>query len=304
LSYRQVGLVFLCAAGLTLESAVHFLPHPAVAAVELAPSPQPVGPLPMELLELQARKVTVKVYSGDTWGSGVILGKKENTYTILTNEHVLQRGSAFRIQTLDGKVYDAVVSESNDFGTLDLSLLQFTSEAEYSVVPLGRSQSLQVGDQVFASGFPIEVTNATSNGYKFTQGRVSLISAKSLDGGYELGYTNAVEKGMSGGSVLNDRGELIAINGIHAYPLWGDPYVYTDGTSPCESLRKLMTESSLGIPEATFAALIPGLTTENQGAIAALPPSNSTFSISSIVTAWQTFRLQQRAAQSAQCDQP
>jgi Trypsin-like peptidase domain len=302
LSDRRIYLALLCAAGLTLEPAVHFPYHPAIAAVEPAPSPQ-VEELPnLEALKLQAQKVTVKVYSGETWGSGVIIGKKESTYMILTNEHVLQRGSAFRIQTEDGKVYDAVPGQSNSFGTLDLALLQMTSEMEYSVVPLGRSQTLQVGDQVFASGFPIEAKN--SDGYKFTQGRISLISAKSLDGGYELGYTNAIEKGMSGGAVLNDRGELIAVNGIHAYPLWGDPYVYTDGTAPCEPLRKLMTESSLGIPEATFAALIPGLTTENQGAIASLPPPTSAFGISTIVTAWQTFRLQQRAEQSAQCHQP
>jgi hypothetical protein len=298
----RVYLILLCAAGLTFESAVHFPYRPAIAAVESASSPQSQALPTLEALKLQAQKVTVKVYSGETWGSGVILGKKGNTYTILTNEHVLQRGSVFQIQTTDGKVYDAVPSQANAFGTLDLALLQFTSEVEYSLAPLGRSQALQVGDQVFAAGFPIDGDIDGDAGYKFTQGRISLISAKSLDGGYELGYTNAVEKGMSGGAVLNDRGELIAVNGIHAYPLWGDPYVYADGTSPCESLRKLMTESSLGIPEATFAALIPGLTLENQGAIAALPPPDAAFGISSIVTAWQTFRLQQRAEQSAQCN--
>jgi hypothetical protein len=303
LSYRQVCLVLLSAAGLALDPAVHFPYHPAIAAAESAPSSQPNDSPALEALKQQAQKVTVKVYSGETWGSGVILARQENTYTILTNAHVLQRGTAFRIQTLDGKIYDAVPTQANVFGTLDLALLQFTSEVEYSVVPLGRSQSLQVGDQVFAAGFPIE-SSSDDAGYKFTQGRISLISPKSLDGGYELGYTNAVEKGMSGGAVLNDRGELIAINGIHAYPLWGDPYVYADGTSPCESLRRLMTESSLGIPEATFAALIPRLATENQGAIAALPPLDSTFSLTTIVTAWQTFRLQQRAEQSAQCHQP
>jgi S1-C subfamily serine protease len=69
--------------------------------------------------------------------------------------------------------------------------------------------------------------------------------------GYQFAYSNAIEKGMSGGPVLNLRGELIAINGLHAYPLWGNPFVYPDGRSIEPELSPPPEESSWSIPIAT-----------------------------------------------------
>ncbi|MGB7417004.1 MAG: serine protease, partial [Thermosynechococcaceae cyanobacterium] len=89
-------------------------------------------------------------------------------------------------------------------------------------------------------------------GFTVTTGRISLISPKVLEGGYQLGYTNLIEKGMSGGPVLNTQGEVIAINGTHQEPLWGNPYRFADGTKPPLQMRPILLKSSWAIPMETF----------------------------------------------------
>lgn len=50
-------------------------------------------------------------------------------------------------------------------------------------------------------------------------------------------------------------GQVVGINGMHAYPLWGDPYVFKDGSLPCPKMRAVMEQSSWAIPIETFAKL-------------------------------------------------
>jgi len=69
-----------------------------------------------------------------------------------------------------------------------------------------------------------------------------------------------VQKGMSGGPLLNLKGELVAINGIHAYPLWDAPEYYQDGTEPCQALQEFIARSSFGIPIETVMEKAPKFT--------------------------------------------
>lgn len=211
----------------------------------------------------KARSITVKVLSGDNWGSGIIIQQQEQVYTVITNDHVLQSGEAYRIQTPDGKIYSATRYLASQFSGKDLALLQFSStKYDYKIGVLGSSSGLREGDKVYAAGFPSEPKKSDSPGWKFTDGRVSLIPEKSLEDGYQLGYDNQIEKGMSGGPVLNLAGEVVAVNGMHAYPLWGDPYLFQDGSKPCEPMRELMVRSSWGIPIEKFLQLAPQFSTK------------------------------------------
>ena len=225
--------------------------------------PQTAEDLAEKAMFQKARSITVKVLSGDNWGSGIIIQRQEQVYTVITNDHVLQSGEAYRIQTPDGKIYSATRFLPTQFAGKDLALVKFSStNNNYQIGILRSSSALKEGDKVYAAGFPSEVKNSDQAGWKFTDGRVSLIPDKSLEDGYQLGYDNQIEKGMSGGPVLNLAGEVVAVNGMHAYPLWGDPYVFQDGSKPCEPMRELMVRSSWGIPIEKFLQLAPQFSTK------------------------------------------
>ncbi|MBE9095020.1 serine protease [Tychonema sp. LEGE 07203] len=221
------------------------------------------GDLSEKAMLQTARSITVKVLSGDSWGSGTIVERQEQVYTVLTNDHVLQSAKTYRIQTPDGQIYSATRYLATQFTGKDLAILQFKStNPDYKIGVLGSSSTVKEGDQVYAAGFPVEANKSSGAGWKFTTGRVSLIPEKSLEDGYQLGYNNQIEKGMSGGPVLNWAGEVVAVNGMHAYPLWGDPYVFQDGSKPCEPMRQLMVRSSWGIPIENFLQLAPQFSTK------------------------------------------
>jgi S1-C subfamily serine protease len=192
-----------------------------------------------------------------TWGSGVLIQRQGQRYLVLTNAHVSQAGKKLQIQTADGRLYPAKPFPQADFRGNDLALLEFESPNTYAIAPLGRAADLKSGNMVFASGFPLQPQGGDRDGFVFTQGQVSLVNPKSFEGGYQIGYFNPVVKGMSGGPVLNSNGVLVAVNGMHAYPLWGNPYVFADGTTPPASQQNLLTRSSWGIPVETFLTLAP-----------------------------------------------
>ncbi|MEC4893372.1 MAG: serine protease [Oscillatoria sp. PMC 1051.18] len=211
--------------------------------------------LPEEQLIEIAQKITVKVLSGRSWGSGILIQRQGQVYTIVTNRHVLTPADSYSLQTPDGKIYSAVVADNRRFTGYDLALLQFRSNANYPVAILGNASSIAVGDEVLATGFPIQgdLPSRTplfvgNKGFMVMKGEVYLLLEQALKEGYQIGYTNDIRKGMSGGALLNIRGEVIGINGMHAYPLWGDPYVFFDGSQPSSQLREQMIPLSWGIP--------------------------------------------------------
>jgi S1-C subfamily serine protease len=215
-------------------------------------------------LQSIAETITVKVQSGQNSGSGIIIDRQGQTYTIVTNQHVLRAGNGpiYPVQTPDDRMYSARVTNSADWTQNDLSVLQFESDRDYAVANLGESAAVTLDEDVFAAGFPFEVEDTLTTaktpdrGFRFTMGQVSSISDRSFAGGYQIGYTNAIKKGMSGGPVLNQRGEVVAINGMHAHPLWGNPYVFEDGSFASESQFEQMSQLSWAIPIDTLVRLM------------------------------------------------
>jgi S1-C subfamily serine protease len=83
-----------------------------------------------------AKAVTVNIDSPDTPGSGVIIQKNSNTYTVVTAAHVIRnRSSSFKIVTPDGNQYNL----TNIIATkgTDLAVVKFQSTMNYSVAKLG-----------------------------------------------------------------------------------------------------------------------------------------------------------------------
>lgn len=209
----------------------------------------PTSELSIEQLQQLSKSITVKVFSGETSGSGILIERQGKVYTVLTNEHVLTPGygKQYRIQTPDGQIYPANLATAGKFGHDDLGLLQFSSGKIYAIASWETSSSLCQGDKAFVGGFPLN-----SPGFTFVTGRVSLLLPQTFEGGYQIGYTNHIRKGMSGGALLNSQGKVVGINGKHAYPLWGDSYTFQDGSVTSQQQYQQMSQLSWAIPIQTF----------------------------------------------------
>jgi serine protease DegQ len=232
-----------------------------ILPAQLPPAKNSLKQMPVEMsqqqLQQQAESIAVRVRSsGQVAGTGIAIRKQGSQYTVLTNEHVLKAGKApYQIQTPDRKIYPATLVKDANFKGNDLALLRFTSSVEYTTAKPGAVPKVE--DEVFAGGFPLTEEGEKDRGFVFKTGKVWRVLDKALEGGYQIGYTNEIEKGMSGGPLLNVRGEVVGVNGVHAYPLWGDPYQYKDGTEPNAALREQMSKYSWGIPIDTFKQLAP-----------------------------------------------
>jgi S1-C subfamily serine protease len=219
-----------------------------------------------EEIKAYARKITVKVLSGQNSGSGILIKHQRNTYQVVTNDHVLLFGrqdQSYKIKTPDGKTYPAKLVKI-DFQNYDLGVLEFESQDFYEVVSLSVVKFPPIGEKVYAAGFPYETDTSLDDGFTFTTGTVNLISELSFRGGYQIGYSNEIEKGMSGGPLLNQQKQIIGINGRHKYPLWGNPYVFEDGTVASPEKKEEMSQSSWAIPIKTFLQFAPEYRVNNQ----------------------------------------
>ena len=143
-------------------------------------------------------------YTYKATGSGFIIS--DDGY-ILTNYHVIDGYQTVTVATYDQKTYDATVvgyDESSDIAVLKI-------EAENLVpVKMGDSNSLRVGETVYAIGNPLgELT------FSLTKGIVSALSRNIQTGsGASIGLIQtdcAINSGNSGGALFNEQGEVIGI---------------------------------------------------------------------------------------------
>jgi tetratricopeptide (TPR) repeat protein/S1-C subfamily serine protease len=202
-----------------------------------------------------AQAVTVRIFTNKRGGSGVLVGKQGQTYTVLTNAHVVNAKGSYTIQTSDGKVRQAVVKYRGDsLKGNDLALLEFTSKNNYRIVELATDTNSIENQEVYTSGFPYDTQQFT-----FTTGKISLLSDRPFIGGYQIGYSNEIKQGMSGGALLNGEGKLVGINGLIKYPILSDTFTYQDGSQPSEELRQQLQKLSFAVPIATLVKIAPKL---------------------------------------------
>lgn len=228
--------------------------------------------LPEKLTTL-AKSITVRVLLGDNWGSGILVHRQGETYTVLTNQHVITAGNHYQIETPDGRIYRATQFQDISLSDFDLGLLQFTSQENYTLASISPKMPL-VESLIFASGYPIRDDPSQSENFVFISGQIALIPTQAIQGGYKIGCTTAIAKGMSGGPLLNTKGEVVGINGMHQYPLWGNPYIFLDGTVPDVEERKQMSMYSWAIPMEMFVNIAPRFLSKINAPIKIVPSSS------------------------------
>ncbi|MBR8840278.1 MAG: tetratricopeptide repeat protein [Stigonema ocellatum SAG 48.90 = DSM 106950] len=231
-------------------------------------------------LEQKAKQITVRIddITRGGNGSGIIIAKDGNTYTVLTVSHVVcetEQGTKpcgddnYQILAPDGKQYPMERSTIKTEVGVDLAVVKFTSQQNYQVATLA-DYSPNDKDYMFTGGYP---KLGDKSPWRFTAGQIFekeqgllqitlsdfhtgssglLQSESSLTGGYELVYTSITYGGMSGGPVLDSLGRVI---GIHGLVEGQEAIDDKTGDSGSNSGGQVQIGYSLGIPVSTFLGL-------------------------------------------------
>lgn len=224
-------------------------------------------------LEKKAKQFTVRIdsTSGDN-GSGVIIAKEGNTYTVLTAAHVVcERNEGddatkpcinynYSVRDFKGRQYPVESGAIKRREGVDLAVVKFSSEQNQKVATLADYNPNDL-NYIFTAGYPKLGSNSP---WRFTVGQIfdkeqgllqtkesdfetnsssRLKSVSYLTGGYELVYTSITYGGMSGGPVLDSAGRVIGIHGR------------ADGEAISSSGSKVQIGYSLGIAISTFIGL-------------------------------------------------
>jgi serine protease Do len=188
----------------------------AVATAIVITLPSSARALPGTQVNEIAREVTVLIRGERGHGSGVIIQKSGNTYTVLTAEHVVRQNDDFKLVTADKQAYKIDNSKTKKIAGVDLAVVEFTSDKNYPVAKIGTSKTSE-GQDVFVSGWPSNgaVGNAAGGELirQFTSGSISGYLPKPLSG-YSMIYTNVTRAGMSGCPVLDTAGRVVGIHGM------------------------------------------------------------------------------------------
>ncbi|MCA9135802.1 MAG: trypsin-like peptidase domain-containing protein [Planctomycetales bacterium] len=134
----------------------------------------------------------------------------DNQGHIVTNFHVLQEASSARVVLWDQSSYEAsLVGGSPDH---DLAVLRIAAPPEkLRPVPIGESDSLMVGQSVFAIGNPFGLNQTLTTGVVSAKSRtIESPTGRSIEGVIQIDA--AINPGNSGGPLLDSAGRLIGVN--------------------------------------------------------------------------------------------
>jgi tetratricopeptide (TPR) repeat protein/S1-C subfamily serine protease len=272
-------------------------------------------------LEAKAKQITVRIDSSSgANGSGIIIAKQGDIYTVLTAAHVVCKPpdkpgkcepNTYKILTVDGKQYPVEPSTIKLEEGVDLAVVKFTSRENYQVATLA-NYPIQDDEYMFTAGYP---RLGEKSPWRFTLGQIyskergsltitptksdfnnnsssTAQSAVSLTGGYELVYSSITFGGMSGGPVLDSQGRVIGIHGKTE----GEAAIDNNSSSQ----ETIQLGNSLGIPVSTFLALATRLNTQAQKIETTPPPELNQQKVKSIQTAILSVDVSQSTTTASQ----
>lgn len=165
-------------------------------------------------------------------GSGVLIGRRGKTYTVLTAAHVIKgnRPDEIQITTASGSSYPPTSMEV-PFREYDLAVLQFQSNESIpiAIMPfLDKELWNQSSDytMVAVSGYAISSSSVQSSPLRETKGELIALMKDNADG-YNLMYNAVTNVGMSGSGVFTHPGYGKFMPFMYRTPQ-GARYGYTD----------------------------------------------------------------------------
>src|SRR5688572_18957585 len=147
-------------------------------------------------------------------GSGVIVNSEGY---ILTNHHVVDGALEIKVELTDNRTFTAKLVGSDP--PSDLAVLKIDAK-NLPALSMGDSDRVRVGDPVLALGNPMGIGQTVTSGIVSAKSRSTGLS----DGSFEdfLQTDAAINRGNSGGALVNTSGELIGINSQILSPSGGN----------------------------------------------------------------------------------
>lgn len=136
-------------------------------------------------------------------GAGVIM--TASGY-ILTNQHVIKNADQIIVALQTGAIYSAKLVGADRL--TDLAVLKIDAE-NLPTIPQNPKRQVRIGDVALAIGNPYNL------GQSITQGIISATGRSALSEGGRQNFIQtdaSINKGNSGGALINSAGELIGIN--------------------------------------------------------------------------------------------
>jgi serine protease Do len=152
----------------------------------------------LDMFRRQARRPSRGV------GSGFIVSPKGY---ILTNEHVIEGATRITVGLQSGEKYRGRIIGIDE--ETDVAVIKIETSQDLPTVTLGDSNSAEVGDWVLAMGSPFGLDQTVTAG---------IISKKERETPYFTSFQRflqtdaAINRGNSGGPLVNMRGEVIGVN--------------------------------------------------------------------------------------------
>lgn len=142
-------------------------------------------------------------------GSGVIIS--EDGF-IVTNNHVVEGADKIQVVLNDKRTYDATIVGTDP--STDLAMIQIR-ESGLPYIIFGNSDELRIGEWVLAVGNPFNLTSTVTAGIVSAKARnINILQTPDGTSAIEsfIQTDAAVNKGNSGGALVNTKGELVGIN--------------------------------------------------------------------------------------------
>jgi regulator of sirC expression with transglutaminase-like and TPR domain len=176
----------------------------AGSLVPVAAQEKKAGKSVEQLAEQAKESIAVLLYTGrdgkqQGLGTGFVISADG---LIATNYHVIGDARPITVQLADGSKHEATVVHASD-KKFDLAIVKIDAKQKLTPLPLGDSSKLKQGQALVALGHP--------QGLEYSVVAGVLSGKREFDGVSMLQLAIPIEKGNSGGPVLDSDGKVVGI---------------------------------------------------------------------------------------------
>ncbi|WP_417446856.1 trypsin-like peptidase domain-containing protein [Kangiella sp.] len=175
--------------------------------------------------------------TGRSGGSGFIV---DDEGYILTNHHVIDNGSKVTVKLFNGREFEAEVVGSD--ANTDVALLKIEpGKQKLKALKLGTSDVLKVGEWVLAFGAPFNLEQTVTAGIVSAKGRGEV-------GSQYVPFIQtdvAINRGNSGGPLVNLKGEVVGINSMIFNPMVSSGLSFSIPIDLVNNVRQQLLDSGM-----------------------------------------------------------